>query len=102
ALTDREIEVFVRSLSDTALPEGDAANSVTTFKKNILSLATIRENVTRLGLPASDVVKFYTNVIADVLSFVGRLGQLTDSGEMANAFAAYYNLLNLKEQAGIE
>ncbi|WFW83973.1 methyl-accepting chemotaxis protein [Citrobacter braakii] len=102
ALTEREIEVFVRSLSDTALPEGDAANSVTTFKKNILSLATIRENVTRLGLPASDVVKFYTNVIADVLSFVGRLGQLTDSGEMANAFAAYYNLLNLKEQAGIE
>ena len=28
ALTDREIEVFVRSLSDTALPEGDAANSL--------------------------------------------------------------------------
>lgn len=47
-------------------------------------------------------LSFYTNVIADVLSFVGRLGQLTDSGEMANAFAAYYNLLNLKEQAGIE
>ncbi|MGK3361162.1 methyl-accepting chemotaxis protein [Citrobacter portucalensis] len=102
ALTDREIEVFVRSLSDTALPEGDVATSVATFKKNILSLSTIRENVTQLGLPASDVVKFYTNVIADVLSFVGRLGQLTDSGEMANSFAAYYNLLNLKEQAGIE
>lgn len=48
------------------------------------------------------MVKFYTNAIADVLSFVGKLGQLTDSGEMANAFAAYYNLLNLKEQAGIE
>jgi len=102
ALTDREIEVFVRSLSDTALPEGDVATSVAAFKKNILSLATIRENVTQLGLPAADVVKFYTNVIADVLSFVGKLGQLTDSGEMANAFAAYYNLLNLKEQAGIE
>ncbi|HHG9064237.1 TPA: methyl-accepting chemotaxis protein [Citrobacter freundii] len=102
ALTDREIEVFVRSLSETALPEGDVATSVAAFKKNILSLATIRENVTQLGLPAADVVKFYTNVIADVLSFVGKLGQLTDSGEMANAFAAYYNLLNLKEQAGIE
>ena len=91
----------MRSPSDTALPEG-VATSVAAFKKNILSLATIRENVTQLGLPASDVVKFYTNVIADVLNFVGRLGQLTDSGEMANAFAAYYNLLNLKEQAGIE
>lgn len=102
ALTDREIEIFVRSLSDTALQAGDVTTSVAAFKKNILSLATIREKVTQLGLPASEVVKFYTSVIADVLHFVGRLGTLTDSGEMANSFAAYYNLLNLKEQAGIE
>lgn len=102
ALTDREIEVFVGSLSDTALQAGDVTTSVAAFKKNILSLATIREKVTQLGLPASEAVKFYTNVIADVLNFVGRLGTLTDSGEMANSFAAYYNLLNLKEQAGIE
>lgn len=102
ALTDREIEVFVDSLSDTALQAGDVTTSVAAFKKNILSLATLREKVTQLGLPASEVVKFYTNVIADVLNFVGRLGTLTDSGEMANSFAAYYNLLNLKEQAGIE
>ncbi|HAT7569066.1 TPA: HAMP domain-containing protein [Citrobacter werkmanii] len=102
ALTDREIEIFVRSLSDTALQAGDVTTSVAAFKKNILSLATIREKVTQLGLPASEVVKFYTGVIADVLHFVGRLGTLTDSGEMANSFAAYYNLLNLKEQAGIE
>lgn len=102
ALTDREIEVFVRSLSDTDLQAGDVTTSVAAFKKNILSLATIREKVTQLGLPASEAVKFYTNVIADVLNFVGRLGTLTDSGEMANSFAAYYNLLNLKEQAGIE
>lgn len=101
-LTDREIEVFVRSLSDTDLQAGDVTTSVAAFKKNILSLATIREKVTQLGLPASEAVKFYTNVIADVLNFVGRLGTLTDSGEMANSFAAYYNLLNLKEQAGIE
>ena len=102
ALTDREIEVFVDSLSDTALQAGDVTTSVAAFKKNILSLATLREKVTQLGLPASEVVKFYTNVIADVLNFVGRLGTLTDSGDMANSFAAYYNLLNLKEQAGIE
>ena len=104
ALTDREIEVFVRSLSDTALPERGCRQFCHHVQESdILSLATIRENVTRLGLPAADVVKFYTNVIADVLSFVGRLReQLTDSGEMANAFAAYYNLLNLKERAGIE
>ncbi|MBJ8361829.1 nitrate- and nitrite sensing domain-containing protein [Citrobacter cronae] len=102
ALTDREIEVFVDSLSDTALQAGDVTTSVAAFKKNILSLATLREKVTQLGLPASEVVKFYTNVIADVLNFVGRLGTLTDSGEMANSFAAYYNLLNLKEQVGIE
>lgn len=102
ALTDREIEVFVDSLSDTALQAGDVTTSVAAFKKNILSLATLREKVTQLCLPASEVVKFYTNVIADVLNFVGRLGTLTDSGEMANSFAAYYNLLNLKEQAGIE
>ncbi|MBJ9292897.1 nitrate- and nitrite sensing domain-containing protein [Citrobacter werkmanii] len=102
ALTDREIEVFVGSLSDTALQAGDVTTSVAAFKKNILSLATIREKVTQLGLPVSEAVKFYTNVIADVLNFVGRLGTLTDSGEMANSFAAYYNLLNLKEQAGIE
>ena len=102
ALTDREIEVFVDSLSDTALQAGDVTTSVAAFKKNILSLATLRKKVTQLGLPASEVVKFYTNVIADVLNFVGRLGTLTDSGDMANSFAAYYNLLNLKEQAGIE
>lgn len=102
ALTEREIEVFVRSLSDTDLQAGDVTTSVAAFKKNILSLATIREKVTQLGLPASEAVKFYTNVIADVLNFVGRLGTLTDSGKMANSFAAYYNLLNLKEQAGIE
>jgi hypothetical protein len=72
------------------------------FKDNIQSLDATRNAISALNIEASKSTQFYTQTISGLLSFVGGIGQLSASGPMVNELAAFYSLLNLKEQAGIE
>ncbi|PJH72484.1 hypothetical protein CVR96_10005, partial [Salmonella enterica subsp. enterica serovar Typhimurium] len=55
-----------------------------------------------LTIESPKASQFYTQTSSDVLKFVGGMGHLSTSGSMVNELAAYYSLLNLKEQAGVE
>jgi methyl-accepting chemotaxis protein len=102
-LTDDALVKLNQALArtDTNLIQGNAA-TLKMFKDNIQSLDATRNAISALNIEASKSTQFYTQTISGLLSFVGGIGQLSASGPMVNELAAFYSLLNLKEQAGIE
>ena len=103
-LTDDALEKLNQALArtDTNLIQGNIAATLKMFKDNIQSLDATRNAISALNIEASKSTQFYTQTISGLLSFVGGIGQLSASGPMVNELAAFYSLLNLKEQAGIE
>lgn len=103
-LTDDALVKLNQALArtDTNLIQGNIAATLKIFKDNIQSLDATRNAISALNIEASKSTQFYTQTISGLLSFVGGIGQLSASGPMVNELAAFYSLLNLKEQAGIE
>ncbi|EHA4514072.1 nitrate- and nitrite sensing domain-containing protein [Escherichia coli] len=103
-LTDDALVKLNQALArtDTNLIQGNIAATLKMFKDNIQSLDDTRNAISALNIEASKSTQFYTQTISGLLSFVGGIGQLSASGPMVNELAAFYSLLNLKEQAGIE
>lgn len=103
-LTDDALVKLNQALArtDTNLIQGNIAATLEMFKDNIQSLDATRNAISALNIEASKSTQFYTQTISGLLSFVGGIGQLSASGPMVNELAAFYSLLNLKEQAGIE
>ena len=103
-LTDDALVKLNQALArtDTNLIQGNIAATMKMFKDNIQSLDATRNAINALNIEASKSTQFYTQTISGLLSFVGGIGQLSASGPMVNELAAFYSLLNLKEQAGIE
>ncbi|HHE3366708.1 TPA: methyl-accepting chemotaxis protein [Salmonella enterica] len=103
-LTDDALVKLNQALArtDTNLIHGNIAATLKMFKDNIQSLDATRNAISALNIEASKSTQFYTQTISGLLSFVGGIGQLSASGPMVNELAAFYSLLNLKEQAGIE
>lgn len=88
--------------TDGDLLQGDIAAALKAFTENSQSLADTRDAVSSLKIDSPSASAFYTRTIAGVLNFVGGMGHLSASGSMVNELTAYYSLLNLKEQAGVE
>ncbi|EAA9588939.1 HAMP domain-containing protein [Salmonella enterica] len=103
-LTDKVLATFKRLLTDTNkdLLQGNIAAPLKTFNESIQFLDSTRTAISELTIDSPKASQFYTQTISDVLKFVGGMGHLSTSGSMVNELAAYYSLLNLKEQAGVE
>lgn len=103
-LTDDALVKLNQALAsaDTNVTQGNVAATLSMFKDNIQSLDATRNAISALNIDAITSTQFYTQIISGLLSFVGGIGQLSASGPMVNELAAFYSLLNLKEQAGIE
>ena len=103
-LTDEALVTLNQVLTDTDkdLLQGDVAATLKTFNESIQSLDATRTAINGLTIDSPKASQFYTQTIAGVLNFVGGMGHLSTSGSMVNELAAYYSLLNLKEQAGVE
>ncbi|SFE91531.1 Methyl-accepting chemotaxis protein [Phytobacter palmae] len=103
-LTDDALEKLNQALAsaDTNVTQGNIAATLNVFKDRIQSLDSTRNAISALNIDAIKSTQFYTQTISGLLSFVGGIGQLSASGPMVNELAAFYSLLNLKEQAGIE
>ncbi|MBJ3480411.1 methyl-accepting chemotaxis protein, partial [Salmonella enterica subsp. enterica serovar Typhimurium] len=103
-LTEKVLATFKRLLTDTNkdLLQGNIAAPLKTFNESIQFLDSTRTAISELTIDSPKASQFYTQTISDVLKFVGGMGHLSTSGSMVNELAAYYSLLNLKEQAGVE
>ncbi|QHA86124.1 methyl-accepting chemotaxis protein [Serratia rhizosphaerae] len=100
--TDSAVAVFRRALVGDRQSAGDNARMLAAFNDRMQALDAVRSRVSGLNINAADAVAVYTVAISDQLRFVGGLSQLSSSGKLVSELAAYYSLLNLKEQAGQE
>ncbi|MEB6335783.1 methyl-accepting chemotaxis protein [Serratia rhizosphaerae] len=100
--TDSAVAVFRRALAGDRQAAGDNARRLAAFNDRMQALDAVRSRVSGLNINAADAVAVYTVAISDQLRFVGGLSQLSSSGKLVSELAAYYSLLNLKEQAGQE
>lgn len=103
-LTDAAMAKFSQRLSqtDSSALEGIDTSAIQLFNDQTQLLSEVRNNVSNLKSAAPQAIGFYTKTIAQVLDFVGGIGHLTTSGKIGQELSAYYSLLNLKEQSGIE
>ncbi|CAM4157868.1 methyl-accepting chemotaxis protein [Serratia silvae] len=103
-LTDAAMAKFSQMLSktDRSALEGIDTSAIQLFNDQTQLLSEMRNNVSNLKIAAPQAIGFYTKTIAQVLDFVGGIGHLTASGKIGQELSAYYSLLNLKEQSGIE
>ncbi|WP_313276634.1 methyl-accepting chemotaxis protein [Kosakonia cowanii] len=87
-------------------PEQDANSDIrqalAQFRQHQQGINGFRDQVRALSVNGSDSLVWYSTIINDLLNVVGGISQLTDNGEIVNQLAAYYSVLNAKEQSGIE
>ena len=102
--TDESLAKFrqVLDATDPELIRGDIANTVNAIKQSMQLLSSTRDAISALQIETPASNKYYGQTIAGVLNFVGGMGHLSSAGSMVNELAAYYSLLNLKEQSGVE
>lgn len=100
--TDRAVALFRRALAGDRQAAGGNGRMLAAFNGRMQALDAMRSRVSALNVDAADAVAVYTDAISDQLRFVGGLSQLSSSGALVSELAAYYSLLNLKEQAGLE
>ena len=70
--------------------------------KQRAGLASIRERVSNLTVPAPEAIGFYTAVIGGYLKAVDQMGLVPSDGDLVRRLVAYANFLQAKESAGQE
>ncbi|MCP4322010.1 MAG: methyl-accepting chemotaxis protein [Alteromonadales bacterium] len=74
---------------------------VSTIKRGLENLASIRSSADNLSIPLSEAISFYTNQNKKMLSLSNYLSTISPPETVNNAIA-YYSFLEAKERAGIE
>ena len=71
-------------------------------RRCLAALATTREAITDLKFTGKQSFDYFTETIAAALEVVVGMGNLSDDAEILRGIQAYVNLLQAKEQAGME
>ncbi|SDU03916.1 methyl-accepting chemotaxis protein [Geopseudomonas guangdongensis] len=102
--TDQQLQSLTRFLAQT--PNAELGNGIVrrldAARSRLGSLAEQRQGVSALNIGADQAVGYYTALNTELLDVVGELARGTAQGELVQRLAAYYNLLQSKERAGIE
>ena len=103
-LTNEKYDDFVKllnTISDDKLPK-NSKEYIDTVLKEFSSLKDIRNEVDSLKIEAKKAIGYYTNINANLLSFIGLSSTLATDETVIKNGVAYYNFLMAKERAGIE
>ena len=103
-LTNEKYEDFVKllnTISDDKLPE-NSKSYIDSVLKEFSKLNDIRSEVDTLKIEAKKAIGYYTDINANLLSFIGLSSALATNEEVVRKSIAYYNFLMAKERAGIE
>ena len=89
------------ALADTRLDPNFVAQAEKALAR-LESITALRANIDQLALEPPQAIATYTSIIADLLAVVSRMAAISDDGRIVAAIAAYVNLMEGKERAGIE
>ncbi|MCL6406556.1 methyl-accepting chemotaxis protein [Dickeya dadantii] len=102
--TDKALSALWESKAALAL-SGTAADAIVQRlnrqQERLQTLSSLRAQVDGFSLPATQAVGWYTVSVSDLIALVGDMSHLVTDGGLVTRVAAYYNVLNIKEQAGI-
>ncbi|MFS2222268.1 methyl-accepting chemotaxis protein [Pantoea sp. B65] len=90
-------ELMVKQNADDSLHDSIAA-----FSQTIAPLTAMRGRIGQQQLAPNEAVAWYSQNIVNLMNIVSNISQNATSAEIMKNLDAYYSLLNLKEQAGIE
>lgn len=80
----------------------DIRHALEQFEKHQQGLENFRQQIHAQRVSGTDSLEWYSTIINDLLNVIGGMSQLTDNGDIVNQLAAYYSVLNAKEETGIE
>ncbi|QQA75460.1 methyl-accepting chemotaxis protein [Pectobacterium parmentieri] len=102
--TDRAQQVLEQTTANLSQDELGSAVSAELDKiaQKAQQLGEHRRNVDNISIPVTQALGYYSDSVTYLLNIVGDMTHLVSDGGIAQRLAAYYNLLNVKEQAGLE
>lgn len=72
------------------------------FREHQQKMEIFHQQIRAQSVSRAEYLEWYSTIINDLLNVVGGISQLTENGDIVNQQAAYYSMLNAKEQAGVE
>jgi methyl-accepting chemotaxis protein len=102
--TDRALAEYERMLAgmDQRGFGADFVKGLDEASANLQRLRDVRQAITSLSIASSEAVAWYTRTIASLLNLTARIANMSTEAQISRQAAAYANLLQAKERAGIE
>ncbi|WP_404375993.1 methyl-accepting chemotaxis protein [Vreelandella aquamarina] len=102
--TDTAAEAFFqqRDQLDEELLSASINNQLSAIEQQWQGNQGLRRQVDQLSVALPEALSHYTNLNSLLMVLVGELAHLTGEGTITRKLAAYYNLLEAKDLAGIE
>ncbi|RUR40168.1 methyl-accepting chemotaxis protein [Vreelandella populi] len=102
--TDEQIKEFNAYTNNLVFVEKDAGvqAQVNQAKSLLNELTTLRQRADRQDIAGEQSNAYYTDINSFLINIVSKLTFSAERGEIVRQLNAYYNLLNIKELAGIE
>ncbi|AOR63682.1 methyl-accepting chemotaxis protein [Pectobacterium wasabiae] len=102
--TDRAQQVLEQTTANLSQDELGSSVSAELDKiaQKTQQIGEHRRNVDNISIPVAQALGYYSDSVTYLLNIVGDMTHLVSDGGIAQRLAAYYNLLNVKEQAGLE
>ncbi|MCW2484204.1 nitrate- and nitrite sensing domain-containing protein, partial [Candidatus Symbiopectobacterium sp. NZEC135] len=102
--TDKAATAFQQRYRDmdTTWLGGDVAKNFTQVADSLNTLETLRGQVNSMSIPVNAALGAYSEKVTALLEGIGRMAHVVRDAGVTQQIAAYYSLLNAKEQAGIE
>lgn len=91
-----------RSKLDEGVLGPTAQDVLTQLNRQWERTGRLRRQVDDMEIATGEVLSHYTGINSQLMSLVAALAQFTREGEITRQLAAYYNLLEAKDLAGIE
>ena len=102
--TDIQQEDFQRYLANVDLIALDPAlaDRIEAAIVRMQQTPQLRQHIDQLTVTSVEAIAHYTDMNSALITIVGRMALAKEEGSVASRMAAYYNLLQTKELAGIE
>jgi methyl-accepting chemotaxis protein len=97
----KRLKVAIESVDLSIYPE-ELSDKVEIFKRGLKSLYNIRNKVEQVGISIDEVVSFYTHLDVSLLNIISISSKVSDNAVISKTLSAYYNFLQVKENAAVE
>ncbi|EJF07532.1 Methyl-accepting chemotaxis protein with nitrate/nitrite sensing domain Mcp6 [Thiovulum sp. ES] len=97
----KRLKLAIESVDLSIYPE-ELSDKVEIFKRGLKSLYNIRNKVEQVGISIDEVVSFYTHLDVSLLNIISISSKVSDNAVISKTLSAYYNFLQIKENAAVE